>query len=397
MYSLVYMTKNCYSAAMTSIVDNGIMTKSETGMIAAMFYLIYAPFQIVGGIFADKFSPIKLILFGTAGAGVCNLLVYFMADNYIAMLIIWSLNAIIQFGIWPSVFKIVVTEISPKHRMLGVFFINFSPTVGLVVSYVSAVFIDEWENNFLLSAIVLFALTLIIAVIYGTLSKSMIAAADTDAVHRESKSKKAPRELVWLVIASGVPMLLIVYVVQGIMNAGLKAIVPVMLLESYDAVTPSIGNLLNTALIILSPIGLLLGGLPIFKKVSYPAAIAILFAVCIPLVFVLTFIGSANLFVILFALAVITSAMSAATVFFSYATKFFEKYGISGTISGIFNCMAAIALFLSNYVFMDVAEQQGWGVTTKIWLIIAIIALTLAIVSIFLWKRFVKKTESTAE
>ena len=29
MYSLVYMTKNCYSAAMASIVDAGIMTKSQ--------------------------------------------------------------------------------------------------------------------------------------------------------------------------------------------------------------------------------------------------------------------------------------------------------------------------------------------------------------------------------
>ena len=49
MYSLVYMTKNCYSAAMASIVDAGIMTKSQTGLIAACFYLVYAPFQIIGG------------------------------------------------------------------------------------------------------------------------------------------------------------------------------------------------------------------------------------------------------------------------------------------------------------------------------------------------------------
>ena len=74
-YSLIYMTKNCYSAAMASIVSQGIMTKSETGLIAAVFYLIYAPFQIVGGIVADRFSPYLLVLFGTLGAGVCNLLV----------------------------------------------------------------------------------------------------------------------------------------------------------------------------------------------------------------------------------------------------------------------------------------------------------------------------------
>jgi len=34
-YSFVYMTKNCYSAAMASIVAEGVMTKTETGVIAA--------------------------------------------------------------------------------------------------------------------------------------------------------------------------------------------------------------------------------------------------------------------------------------------------------------------------------------------------------------------------
>ena len=110
-YALTYMTKNCYSAAMASIVSQGIMTKSETGLIAAMFYLIYAPFQIVGGIAADRISAYKLVLLGTLGAGACNLLVYFLSGNYIAMLIIWSINAILQFGIWPAIFKIITSPL----------------------------------------------------------------------------------------------------------------------------------------------------------------------------------------------------------------------------------------------------------------------------------------------
>jgi len=120
LYALIYMTKNCYSAAMASIVKEGIMTKSETGLIAAAFYLVYAPFQIVGGIAADRYSPYKLIVFGTFGAGVCNLLVYFFSGNYIAMIIIWSINAVVQFGIWPSVFKIITSQIKESHRTKAV-------------------------------------------------------------------------------------------------------------------------------------------------------------------------------------------------------------------------------------------------------------------------------------
>ena len=106
-YSLVYMTKNCYSAAMAAIVAEGIMTKSQTGLISAAFYIVYAPFQIVGGFAADKYPPHRLILIGTMSAGIANLLIYFFTQSYVAMLIIWSLNALAQFGIWPSIFKIV--------------------------------------------------------------------------------------------------------------------------------------------------------------------------------------------------------------------------------------------------------------------------------------------------
>ena len=63
-YCLIYMTKNCFSAAMVLLVSEGVLTKTQTGNISAMFYLIYAPFQIVGGLAADRFSPYKLIAIG---------------------------------------------------------------------------------------------------------------------------------------------------------------------------------------------------------------------------------------------------------------------------------------------------------------------------------------------
>ena len=42
-YAMVYMTKNCFSAAMASLVFEGVMTKSQVGLITAVFYGVYAP------------------------------------------------------------------------------------------------------------------------------------------------------------------------------------------------------------------------------------------------------------------------------------------------------------------------------------------------------------------
>lgn len=96
MYSVVYMTKNCYNGAMAGIVEAGVLSKSQTGLITSVFYLVYAPMQIVGGRAADKFSPEKLIKIGLLGSALSNLIIFFN-QNYYVMLAAWTFNAIIQF------------------------------------------------------------------------------------------------------------------------------------------------------------------------------------------------------------------------------------------------------------------------------------------------------------
>lgn len=69
------MTKSMFSSAMAMIVEEGFMTKSQTGFINVVFWLVYAVFQLVGGFAVDKFSPHKLIMIGLAGAAVvCTVL-----------------------------------------------------------------------------------------------------------------------------------------------------------------------------------------------------------------------------------------------------------------------------------------------------------------------------------
>ena len=391
-YSLIYMTKNCYSAAMASIVKEGIMTKSETGLIAAVFYLVYAPFQIVGGIAADRHSPHKLILFGTLGAGLCNLLVYIFSGNYIAMLIIWSLNAIIQFGIWPSVFKIVTSQLKESQRTRAVFYISFSSTLGLLLSYICAALITDWRFNFLLSAIVLFASVVFFFFAYRSLNRDMTV--DTIEVETEKQQKDKKRKekgRFWLIVKAGIPILLVVYTVQCVLNLGIKSLAPVMLMENYSSLTPSLANALNIILVLAGSAGLLFSRIPFFRRFSEPTSIAIMFGIALPLLLILTFIGDVSLVFLIVSLVVLMISVSSTTVFFSYISKTFEKFGFSATVAGLFNCMASVSLMLSNYVFAKLADTLGWGFTTKSWLVIGIVSFALAGIAIPIWKRFKKK------
>lgn len=394
-YSLIYMTKNCYSAAMASIVDQGIMTKTETGLITAAFSLVYAPFQILGGLAADRYSPHKLIVWGTLGASLCNLLVFFFSHNYVAMLIIWSLNAVIQFGIWPSIFKIITSQLKESHRVKAVFYIMLAQTIGLIFSYVCAAVITDWEFNFMLSAIILFLCVALFWPTYVKMEKHMLPDEEPDVVYKEPKKKKHEKEkgLSELILKSGVPILLLIYAIQGLLCIGLKALAPVMLMENYSGISPSIANILNVILIVASSVGLFFSKLPVFKKFSEVTSITIMFAISVPLLVVVTFIGHVNIALIIAVLALLMVSVSSMTIFFQYITKAFEKFGHSGTFAGLFNCMSSIGVVLANYVFAKLADTYGWGFTTKSWLIIAIVSLILMAITIPMWIRFKKKTD----
>ena len=393
-YSLIYMTKNCYSAAMASIVSQGIMTKSETGLIAAVFYLIYAPFQIVGGIVADRFSPYLLVMFGTLGAGVCNLLVYFLSDNYVAMLIIWSINAILQFGIWPALFKMNTSQLCAEHRSRAVFYMSFSSMFGLVMSYVSAALISDWRFNFMFSAIILFASVAVFGVVYPLLTRHMTEDVVIHAPKKETRKKQ--KGMASMILCSGVPMMLVVYMIHGLLNLGLKSLSPVMLIENYSELSPALANVLNVILILAGPLGLFLSRLPVFRRMSEPTVMALMFGACVPLLLTVTLVGDVPLFVIIAALTALMTATGLMSVHFSYVSKAFEKYGYGATLAGLFNCMASLGIVLANFVFARLADSFGWGITTRVWLIIAIVSLALCVITVPIWKKFKKRAEGNS-
>jgi sugar phosphate permease len=81
MYAVVYMTKNCFSGALSAIVAEGSLTLAQTTFISAAFYIAYTPLQILGGIVADRYSPEKMITVGLLGGAVCNTVIYFILSS----------------------------------------------------------------------------------------------------------------------------------------------------------------------------------------------------------------------------------------------------------------------------------------------------------------------------
>ena len=250
LYAVVYMTKNMFTSAMAIIVEEGFMTKSQTGLINAVFWLVYAPFQVVGGFAVDRYSPYKLIMIGLAGATAANIVIYFNQSYYVMMLA-WVFNAIIQFGVWPGVFKIVSTQIAPEMRKKAVFWLLFSTSIGLGMSMLISSFVTHWQQNFLVSVISLIITIAAYAVLNSFLDKKMVVAEPVS--QEDSKKPEINKQpMLPLMLSSGLIVFLIVCLLRVAIDNGIKMMTPVMLMESYKDLPAAISTRMSSVLIIFS-------------------------------------------------------------------------------------------------------------------------------------------------
>lgn len=391
LYSMVYMTKHCYSAAMTTLVYEGVMTKSQTGLINAIFYLVYAPFQVIGGRLADKYNPGKLIAIGIFGSSIANLIIY-LNQNYLVMIITWAINAIFQSVIWPAVFKITSSNLAVKHRKKGVFYVSFAAHIGPFLAYFVAMFVNNWQDNFLISAISQFVLAILIAVVYPLAEKKMEEPPHTDRKATGIMPDKYEAGLTTRTLfrKSGLFALVLVSFLYGLIYAP-KTFASVLLMESYDKVSPFIGNFLFLFTVVAAVLGSFAARWIYSKYINNEIAAHLLSVVLyVPCLVLLLFIGKVP---ILAALSSLISLSLITGLHFTtaYVSLRFARFGKNAEVAGILNCAAAVNLVVVNYGLTLLADHFGWVVVTSLGLGMCILAILLLLWMLPRWNRFVKE------
>ena len=396
MYAVVYMTKNCFTGAMASIVAEGIMTKSQTGLITALFYLAYAPLQIVGGRLADRWRPDMLIVIGLLGAAAANLIIY-INQNYYVMLVVWTLNACLQFALWPAIFKIISSQLAHEHRIRGVYYITFASTFGLCLTFILSAIMKRWQDNFLLSAILLFVFAIGFLVIYPRATKKMVSDDDipADALHDNAEIDEAlDTSSKTMFRKCGLYLFITVTVIRGLIDLGLKNIAPTLLMESYDDISPAIGNLLNIIIILSGLVGMFAA------KAVYPKRITdIIKGMCLftflmlPMLLFTMLVGKINVVFIIISLSLTIATAAASGLFVQYYSMKFAKYGKNGEVAGIVNAGAAMGIVIQSYGVALVADLWNWTVVMGLLAVLCIVALILIAIIYPKWKKFTKEYE----
>ena len=393
MYAFVYMTKNCFSGALAAIVDEGSLTLTQASWISASFYIAYTPLQVLGGIFADKYSPEKLIVVGLLGSAVSNTVIFFN-QNFYVMLASWIFNAIIQFALWPAVFKIVSSQLVRSDRSKMVFFMTFSGSGGLIMAYAVSAFIPKWQYNFAISAIVLTLLAIALMVFCKCLNpilkkdKPPVEVKDVDPNDDPGRGKTP----LAILISGGFMMVLPTIVLKTMVENGTKTMSSTMLSQSYDSISPMIGNLLNILIIVAGISGGIILKTFVFPKIikNELVCMLVLLLAAIPFTVVLRLVGVLPVWAIVAGLCAVSMLLSSTSIPTQYYNTHFVRYGLNGTAAGVINAAASFGFVLQYCVFGSVAENYGWSVATTMWIVMSALAAVCIAFAIRPFMRFLK-------
>lgn len=392
MYACVCMTKNCFSAALAAIVEEGSLTISQTTLITAAFYIVYTPLQILGGVLADKYSPARLVLIGLVGSAIPNIVIFFN-QNYYVMLFSWIFSAAMQFALWPALFKLYSSQLVRSDRGMMILFMSFASSGGIIISSLTAAALPRWQYNFAVSAAVLLLLALGLTLFTRKVDPFLLPDKPTHVDGVDDSGAPSGKQKVLLFLSSGFVLCLASSFLRYAIENSTKTFSPTMLSQSYENISPAIGNLLTVLVVVFGILGTLTVRFVLYPRIfknEFTCTLVLLLA-ALPFMFLLRYVGTVSATVSLICLCMLALLLTGTSYLASTFAARFVRYRLNGTAAGILNASYSLALVFQYTLFGNVAEKIGWSAVATVWCVIGLLAALLIALAIRPSIRFKRK------
>lgn len=382
-YFTSYIGRLNYSSAMTAMIQEDVLTKSQAGFISMMYFWAYGIGQLCNGILGDRMHPGKMIFIGLSVASAANMIMGFLGNNYL-MALIWGINGYAQAMIWPPIIRIFSEMLKSEQKMKFCIDIVSSQVVGTLASYLIAaavIWIIGWKAVFGTAAICLAVIALIWYYGFGKVERySRKFGSDVEENNRKKSQIEEQIKFSDLLLHTGLLAVLVPVIVHGVLKDGVTTWVPTFITENFFT-SPSFSILITTVLPIINLTGAYAARY-VFKKCGEREVMAsvVFFGIANISLIGICFVKGSSIVLTVILFAVITASMMAVnTLFVNMFALRFESVGRVATVSGLLNSMAYLGTAISTFTIGVMVEKLGWNLTIGSWVAVTAVALILCI------------------
>ena len=376
-YFSSYLGRLNYSSAMSSIMDDGVLTLSQAGLISMIYFFAYGGGQFCNGILGDKLKPELMIFAGLFLSGIANLLMG-MVSVFPVMAVLWGINGYTQSIIWPPVIRIFAEKFTYERKRKYSVDITSSMAVGTLMSYflsACALKLFQWHAVFYLVAGILLCISVVWIVGYRSITQE-----NGETEFYEKEAGKPARKIAMaggrqsfgaLLVRSGLIAIVFPVMIHGILKDGITQWVPTYIYNSFD-VSASFSVIITMILPLINLSGAYLAR---FSSKRHPdqevRTSALFFGVATAALVGLYLFGSKQIVVTALLFAVITASMMAVnTLYVNMIPLHFEASGRVSTVSGFLNSVAYLGSAISTFTIGVMVEKAGWAATIASWTVI---------------------------
>lgn len=139
-YGLIYTCRLALGVVKQPLIDAGVFTPSQLGMIGSALFFTYAVGKLTNGFLADHSNMKRFLAFAFMATALCNLAMGFVTATWLAM-IVWGLNGWFQsFGAPGGVVAMTAWySNSERGRIYGIWSTAHSIGEGLTFLVVGAI------------------------------------------------------------------------------------------------------------------------------------------------------------------------------------------------------------------------------------------------------------------
>lgn len=395
-YFANYIGRLNYSASMSEIMTVEGLTKSQGGVIATGFFIMYGIGQFINGYLGDKVNPKIMITVGMIISGICNLL-FSVKFNFVFFVILWCINGYAQSMLWAPIVKIFSTYFAPEYRLKACVNIQSTVAVGTLVVYLLSgffIFIGNWKLTFLTASILLF----ITALVWVIGMKKIDRNREVDGIEnneimiepkQQSNENHKKSNFFHIAVISGLIFFIITSIIFGALKDGVASWTPTYISDTFY-LPNSVSIILTTILPIVNLIALY-GVNYLDKKFIKDEILTCI--ICF--VFggislgLLYLFGEINVAFSLLLLAITTSMMfSISTVLTGIVPLYFSKYNKTSTVSGIISCAVYAGTSISIYGIGVLTQIFSWSITILCLTFVSVFGILACVIGWIFWKKF---------
>lgn len=392
-YFASYVTRINYGAILSEIVVSEGIAKSSASLAVTLAFITYGIGQLIAGYIGDRLDPYKIIMTGLLASSAINILMS-CGLGISVLTALWAVNGFAQSLIWPPLVRILASNLSSEDYNRACVTANSAGAVGTVFIYLTSpllINISGWRSVFIFSSVIGITAATVFGILTVGISKTKTSPASCDESPLPESNQQGARAASpsGIFISSGLAVIFIAILFQGILRDGIQTWTPSFLSETYGLPTES--SILSGVIIPLFGIfSLKLTSVINSRAIKNELLLSILLfsvsAVCTALS---AFIRLTVLSAILMATA--TGCMHGINLLLvCQIPAKFVKYGRSSYISGLLNFFTYIGAALSTYGIAVIAESASWTLVLLICSAVAILGLAACLIAYKPWTRFNK-------